>query len=90
MAITTGMTIMSTRQAALFISHGAPTLPLEDSPTRHFLTRLGETLPRPRAIVVVSAHWETTMPTVNLAARDHVRLWWLSCSALHAALSGQH
>ncbi|WP_374556459.1 DODA-type extradiol aromatic ring-opening family dioxygenase [Aquitalea pelogenes] len=60
---------MSTRQAALFISHGAPTLPLEDSPTRHFLTRLGETLPRPRAIVVVSAHWETHIPTVNLAAK---------------------
>ena len=60
---------MSTRQAALFISHGAPTLPLEDSPTRHFLTQLGQTLPRPRAIVVVSAHWETSIPTVNLAAK---------------------
>lgn len=60
---------MTTRQAALFISHGAPTLPLENSPTRHFLEQLGKTLHRPRAIVVVSAHWESTMPMVNLAAK---------------------
>jgi len=59
---------MTTQQPALFISHGAPTLPLEDSPTRHFLEQLGKDLPRPRAIVVVSAHWESTLPTVNLAA----------------------
>lgn len=59
---------MSKRQAALFISHGAPTLPIEDSPTRHFLTQLGQTMPRPRAIIVVSAHWESTIPMVNLAA----------------------
>jgi 4,5-DOPA dioxygenase extradiol len=69
MAITAGRTNMSNRQAALFISHGAPTLPIEDSPTRHFLTQLGQTMPRPRAIIVVSAHWESTMPMVNLAAK---------------------
>jgi len=58
---------MNTRQPALFISHGAPTLPVEDSPTRHFLEQLGQELPRPRAIVVVSAHWESMQPIVNLA-----------------------
>lgn len=45
--------------STLFISHGAPTLALEDSPARRFLFELGQSLPRPRAIVVVSAHWET-------------------------------
>ncbi|POA98675.1 dioxygenase [Chromobacterium sinusclupearum] len=60
---------MHTRQAALFISHGAPTLPIEDSPTRHFLETLGRGWPRPRAIVIVSAHWETHALTVNLQAR---------------------
>lgn len=57
---------MSTKQAALFLSHGAPTLPIEDSPTRHFLERLGKDWPRPRAIVIVSAHWEESVYAVNL------------------------
>jgi 4,5-DOPA dioxygenase extradiol len=52
---------------ALFISHGAPTLPLEDSPARHFLERLGDELPRPRSILAVSAHWETPQPAVSAA-----------------------
>lgn len=55
---------------ALFVSHGAPTLPLEDSPARHFLERLADALPaRPEAILVVSAHWETTTPMVGRAAQ---------------------
>jgi len=44
----------------LFISHGSPMLALEDSPARRFLLQLGKTLPRPKAIVVASAHWEST------------------------------
>ena len=51
-------------QPALFVSHGAPTLALEDSPTARFLDRLGQTLPRPTAVVVVSAHWESALPTM--------------------------
>jgi 4,5-DOPA dioxygenase extradiol len=54
---------------ALFISHGAPTLPLEDSPARHFIERLGAELPRPRSILAVSAHWETQRPAVSAAQR---------------------
>lgn len=51
---------------SLFISHGAPTLTLTDTPAREFLTGLGTTLPaRPKGILVVSAHWETDAPTVN-------------------------
>jgi len=44
---------------SLFLSHGAPTIALEDGPTRRFLGTLGEHLDRPRAVLVVSAHWET-------------------------------
>lgn len=52
---------------SLFLSHGAPTFPLEDVPARHFLESLAEQLPeRPKAILVVSAHWETAEPTVNV------------------------
>jgi 4,5-DOPA dioxygenase extradiol len=54
---------------ALFISHGAPTLPLEDSPARHFIETLGREIPKPRAILAVSAHWETATPAVSTAER---------------------
>jgi 4,5-DOPA dioxygenase extradiol len=55
---------------ALFVSHGSPMLALQDSPARRFLQALGKTLPRPKAIVAVSAHWETSGgPAVSLAPR---------------------
>jgi 4,5-DOPA dioxygenase extradiol len=54
---------------ALFVSHGSPTLILEDVPARAFLATLGQQVPRPKAIVAVSAHWNTDKPTVSLAAR---------------------
>lgn len=50
---------------SLFLSHGAPTLPLVDTPARDFLTHLAPMLDRPKAILVVSAHWETENPTVS-------------------------
>jgi len=54
----------------IFVSHGSPMLALQDSPARRFLQGLGASLPRPTAIVVVSAHWETSGgPAVSLAAR---------------------
>jgi 4,5-DOPA dioxygenase extradiol len=42
---------------ALFISHGAPPT-LDDSPWLNQLFAWGQSLPQPRGIVVVSAHWE--------------------------------
>lgn len=51
---------------SLFLSHGAPTLPLDDVPARHFLAALADQLPEaPRAILVISAHWESDRPSVN-------------------------
>jgi 4,5-DOPA dioxygenase extradiol len=55
---------------SLFLSHGAPTLPLTDVPARTFLSGLGNHLPRPRAIIVVSAHWETESPVVSAVERN--------------------
>lgn len=49
----------------LFVSHGAPTLPFEDVPARAFLAHLSGHMPRPRAILMVSAHWETATPCVT-------------------------
>lgn len=55
---------------ALFISHGSPMLALADSSARRFLAGLGRQLPRPKAIVVASAHWETRGgPAVSLASQ---------------------
>jgi 4,5-DOPA dioxygenase extradiol len=51
-----------------FVSHGSPMLAIQDSPARRFLQDLGKTLPRPKAIAVVSAHWESLGgPAVSLA-----------------------
>lgn len=54
----------------IFLSHGAPTLPLEDVAARRFLEGLAATMPRPRAILAVSAHWETRTPTVTAVAHN--------------------
>jgi 4,5-DOPA dioxygenase extradiol len=50
---------------AIFVSHGAPTLPFDDVPARDFLRGLGKELGRPKAIVAVSAHWDTDMPAAS-------------------------
>jgi 4,5-DOPA dioxygenase extradiol len=52
---------------AIFVSHGAPPLYLEPQATRTFLLELGRALPRPRAVVCVSAHWTTPEPMVTMA-----------------------
>ncbi|MEQ9506932.1 MAG: class III extradiol ring-cleavage dioxygenase [Hyphomonas sp.] len=51
--------------APIFVSHGSPTLVFDDVPARDFLRALGQSLPRPKAIVVASAHWETRAPAVS-------------------------
>jgi 4,5-DOPA dioxygenase extradiol len=53
----------------IFVSHGSPMLILEDVPARAFLAALGKQLPRPKAIVAVSAHWDTDVPAVSRARR---------------------
>jgi 4,5-DOPA dioxygenase extradiol len=51
----------------LFISHGAPTLPLDGGETGVAWRLLGERLPGPASILMISAHWETAIPTVSRA-----------------------
>lgn len=53
------------RLPSLFVSHGSPMMALEDSPTARFLDHLGESLPRPRAVLVASAHFMANSPTVT-------------------------
>ncbi|WP_454846319.1 DODA-type extradiol aromatic ring-opening family dioxygenase [Pseudomonas farris] len=45
---------------SLYISHGSPMLALEPGASGPALARLAATLPKPKAIVMVSAHWESS------------------------------
>ena len=56
-------------QPSLFVPHGAPTFALHPGAAGAALARYAAQLPRPRAIVAISAHWETALPTVGLATR---------------------
>ena len=56
-------------QPALFVPHGAPTFALRPRAAGAALARYAGQLLRPRAIVVVSAHWATEVPTVGTATR---------------------
>lgn len=59
---TTGSLIldpMAIRMPALFVAHGAPTLAIDDRSGADF-KRWGQSLPRPKGILVFSAHWETS------------------------------
>ncbi|WP_334187332.1 DODA-type extradiol aromatic ring-opening family dioxygenase [Noviherbaspirillum sp.] len=55
----------------IFVSHGAPTLLLEDVPARHFLAGYGQHLGKPRAIIVISAHDLASTSVVSTAPRHH-------------------
>lgn len=51
---------------ALFLSHGAPTIVVSRSPAADFLRGLPSLLPEaPKAVLMVSAHWETAQPRLN-------------------------
>jgi 4,5-DOPA dioxygenase extradiol len=52
----------------LFLSHGSPMLAVQDSAAGRFLDGLGGQLPRPRAIVVASAHFAAAPAHVGMAA----------------------
>lgn len=55
----------NTRMATLFISHGAPTLAIEDGPAHQFLIDCGKRLRKPKAILMLSAHFEAAIATVT-------------------------
>lgn len=50
---------MTNRLPTLFLGHGSPMTVITDGPERRAWQALGQSLPRPKAILVISAHWET-------------------------------
>ena len=53
----------------LFISHGSPMLALNPEQVGPALARLSLNLPRPQAIIVMSAHWESDALEISHAIR---------------------
>lgn len=50
---------------SFFIAHGAPLLAIEDNAYTKYLTQLGQSLPRPKAAVIFSAHWISMIQQVS-------------------------
>jgi 4,5-DOPA dioxygenase extradiol len=55
------------RMPALFVGHGNPMNAITDNPFRAEWLALGKKLPHPRAILCVSAHWQTHGTRVSTA-----------------------
>jgi len=49
----------------VFLSHGSPMLALDAGAAGQFWQKLGRELPRPDAVLAVSAHWTTADPAVS-------------------------
>ena len=56
---------------SIFVSHGSPTLIIDDIPARTFLQGLSGTIPKPDAIIAVSAHNVARTVTVGVAQNYH-------------------
>ncbi len=55
-------------QAVLFLAHGSPMFAIQPGAAGAALTALARGLTRPRAVLVISPHWETQVATVSTAA----------------------
>ena len=60
-----------TRAPALFVGHGSPMNAIEDTPSARGWAEIARAFPRPRAIVVISAHWVTE--GVRVTSNAHPR-----------------
>ena len=53
----------------LFISHGSPMYALQAGRAGAAWAALGRDLPRPKAVLIASAHWESEWPMLTTASR---------------------
>ncbi|OZA02715.1 MAG: hypothetical protein B7X89_07990 [Sulfuricurvum sp. 17-40-25] len=56
----------SMRQSAFFISHGSPMNIVDDNAYTRSLKQLGTTLAKPKALLILSAHWATNGSIVSV------------------------
>ncbi|MBF0237730.1 MAG: dioxygenase [SAR324 cluster bacterium] len=57
------------KMPVIFVSHGAPDLPLTRIPAYHFFCTLSQKIPEPKGIVAISAHWLEKKTTVGTSSR---------------------
>ena len=50
---------------SVFVSHGSPMHALQPGPAGAAWKAIAERLPRPKAILIASAHWETNLPMLT-------------------------
>jgi 4,5-DOPA dioxygenase extradiol len=60
---------MSEKMPVLFVGHGSPMNAIEENEFSRAWEAMGATLPKPKAILAVSAHWETTGTKVTAAEK---------------------
>jgi hypothetical protein len=55
-----------------YVSHGSPMQALENTPTTDFLKEFSNLHmhERPKAIIAISGHWDTAVPSVTVASRN--------------------
>ena len=62
-------TAPSALRNVLFVPHGSPMFALNPGAAGAAMIQVTQQLPTPRAIVVISPHWETAQPTVGLSTQ---------------------
>ncbi|HEY8580648.1 MAG TPA: class III extradiol ring-cleavage dioxygenase [Beijerinckiaceae bacterium] len=60
------------RMPSLFVSHGSPMTAIQPSAARDFLLAAAADLPRPRAILIATAHFESRVPYVTADERPEM------------------
>lgn len=63
---------MVDKTPVLFIGHGSPTNAIEDNEFSRSWEDIGRTLPKPRAILSISAHWETVGTCVTAMTKPDI------------------
>jgi len=54
--------VRKSKMPAIFVGHGSPMVALEEDSYTKSLASFAKMLPKPKAIAVVSAHWESKLP----------------------------
>lgn len=57
------------KMPVVFVGHGSPMNSIADNTYTRSLTALGKAMPRPKAVLVVSAHWQTRETYVSAAEK---------------------
>jgi 4,5-DOPA dioxygenase extradiol len=62
-----------------FFGHGSPMNAIESNQFTRKWNEIGSNLPKPKAIICISAHWETKgfLCYRNGISENHSRFWWI-------------